>query len=96
VSVSDINPVGLQETADRVAALGARVHQQVLDASNAAAFETYAAAVAANFGVVHQIYNNAGIGAGRAFLDMSCATTSSCSASTYGASSTAPRRSSRT
>ncbi|MGW0191564.1 SDR family NAD(P)-dependent oxidoreductase [Streptomyces sp. NPDC003362] len=69
IAVSDVDPIGLQETTDKAAALGTRVHQQLLDVSDAVAFETYAHTVAEHFGVVHQIYNNAGIGAGRAFLD---------------------------
>jgi NAD(P)-dependent dehydrogenase (short-subunit alcohol dehydrogenase family) len=40
----------------------------VLDVSDAAAFDAYAQTIVQHFGVVHQIYNNAGIGAGRAFL----------------------------
>ncbi|KUN29262.1 hypothetical protein AQJ23_00255 [Streptomyces antibioticus] len=55
IAVSDVDPIGLRETAHQVAALGARVHQQLLDVSDAVAFETYAHTVAEHFGVVHQI-----------------------------------------
>jgi NAD(P)-dependent dehydrogenase (short-subunit alcohol dehydrogenase family) len=64
LAVSDVDDIGLGETADRARALGAEVHTARLDVSDRAEVETYAAAVAAHYGVVHQIYNNAGISGG--------------------------------
>ena len=65
LAVSDVDDLGLGETADRVKALGAEVHAAHLDVSDRAAVEAYASAVAEHFGVVHQIYNNAGVSGGR-------------------------------
>lgn len=71
LAVSDIDEVGLGETAQRVKALGAEVHSAPLDVSDRAAVEGYATAVAEHHGVVHQVYNNAGVaGGGRTVLDM--------------------------
>ncbi len=62
LAVSDRDPHGLQETVDELASRGVTVHSHTLDVSDRAAWETYAEAVVERFGVVHQIYNNAGIG----------------------------------
>ncbi|MFF8401224.1 SDR family NAD(P)-dependent oxidoreductase [Streptomyces sp. NPDC014846] len=70
LAVSDVDDLGLDETADRAKALGAEVHTAHLDVSDRAAVEAYTATVAEHFGVVHQIYNNAGIaGGGQSVLD---------------------------
>ncbi|MFF9351254.1 SDR family NAD(P)-dependent oxidoreductase [Streptomyces sp. NPDC014734] len=70
LAVSDIDDGGLGETADRARALGAEVHTAPLDVADRAAVESYAKTVAAHYGVVHQIYNNAGItGGGRTVLE---------------------------
>ncbi|SEE34095.1 Short-chain dehydrogenase [Streptomyces sp. 2231.1] len=70
LAVSDVDDRGMEETADRAKALGAEVHTAHLDVSDRAAVEAYAATVAEHFGVVHQIYNNAGIaGGGQSVLD---------------------------
>jgi NAD(P)-dependent dehydrogenase (short-subunit alcohol dehydrogenase family) len=61
LAVSDVNADGLAATAADLRARGTEVHEQLLDVSDRAAVEAYAAAVAGHFGVVHQIYNNAGI-----------------------------------
>jgi NAD(P)-dependent dehydrogenase (short-subunit alcohol dehydrogenase family) len=61
VAVSDVDDLGLGDTADRVKALGADVHAGHLDVSDRAAVQSYSAVVAGHFGVVHQVYNNAGI-----------------------------------
>ncbi|MFI6937779.1 SDR family NAD(P)-dependent oxidoreductase [Streptomyces sp. NPDC050418] len=71
LALSDVDEAGLGETADRAKALGADVHRARLDVSDRAAVVAYAAEVAAHHGVVHQIYNNAGIsGGGRTVLEM--------------------------
>ncbi|MDG6101733.1 SDR family NAD(P)-dependent oxidoreductase [Dactylosporangium aurantiacum] len=70
LAVSDIDEAGLAATAEQVKALGAEVRADRLDVSDRPAVEAYAAAVAGHFGVVHQVYNNAGVaGAGRGVLD---------------------------
>jgi NAD(P)-dependent dehydrogenase (short-subunit alcohol dehydrogenase family) len=61
LAVSDVNADGLAATAADLRARGTEVHEHLLDVSDRAAVEAYAAAVAGHFGVVHQIYNNAGI-----------------------------------
>lgn len=69
LAVSDVDELGLADTADRLRALGAQVHSAGLDVSDRQAVQAYAASVAAHFGVVHQVYNNAGIAAGGAVAD---------------------------
>lgn len=61
VAISDVNTEGLTETEDRLKAIGAPVKADRLDVTERAAFEAYADAVVEHFGVVNQIYNNAGI-----------------------------------
>ncbi|MGN6244835.1 MAG: SDR family NAD(P)-dependent oxidoreductase [Motilibacteraceae bacterium] len=70
LAVSDVNDDGLHETADGVRTLGGEPHLAVLDVSDRIAVEAYAAAVVEDLGVVHQVYNNAGIsGGGRTVLE---------------------------
>ena len=71
VAVSDIDDGGLAETAALIERQvpGAVAHQQHLDVADREAFLAYADAVAGQLGVVHQIYNNAGIASGRTVLD---------------------------
>lgn len=70
VAISDVNAAGLAETATAIERAGGETpHQQVLDVGDRAAFEAYAASVASHFGVVHQIYNNAGIAFSRPVLE---------------------------
>ncbi|MEV7502592.1 SDR family oxidoreductase [Streptomyces sp. NPDC093018] len=64
LALSDIDGTGLAETVAQVRSLGAEVHTARLDVSDRAAVESYATTVAEHFGVVHQVYNNAGIGGG--------------------------------
>jgi NAD(P)-dependent dehydrogenase (short-subunit alcohol dehydrogenase family) len=59
LALSDVNEEGLAATAALVP--GTQVHTARLDVSDRAAMTAYAADVAAHFGVVHQVYNNAGI-----------------------------------
>jgi NAD(P)-dependent dehydrogenase (short-subunit alcohol dehydrogenase family) len=67
LALSDVDAAGLEETAALVGAPD--VAAQVLDVSDREAVEGWAAHVAARFGVVHQIYNNAGIGFARPILE---------------------------
>lgn len=67
IAISDVNDENLAETARLLAEQlpAATVHQQHLDVAERDAFIAYADAVAGEFGVVHQIYNNAGIASGK-------------------------------
>jgi NAD(P)-dependent dehydrogenase (short-subunit alcohol dehydrogenase family) len=69
LALSDVDEAGLAETVRQAEALGAEVHAQRLDVSERDAWTPYAAAVAERFGVVHQIYNNAGIAHSRPVLE---------------------------
>ncbi|MGC2653445.1 MAG: SDR family NAD(P)-dependent oxidoreductase [Mycobacterium sp.] len=61
LAISDINEDGLTDTADQLQSLGAATHVQLLDVSNRNAVRAYATMVVEHYGVVHQLYNNAGI-----------------------------------
>ena len=69
LAVSDIDERQLADTAERARALGAGVHTARVDVSDRPAVEAYATAVAGHFGVVHQVYNNAGVAGGGTVLD---------------------------
>jgi NAD(P)-dependent dehydrogenase (short-subunit alcohol dehydrogenase family) len=71
LALSDLNQEALAQTARLVSAevSGAQVHSQPLDVSDNEAFGNYADIVADHYGVVHQLYNNAGIGGGRTILE---------------------------
>jgi NAD(P)-dependent dehydrogenase (short-subunit alcohol dehydrogenase family) len=71
IAISDVNDEGLAETARLLEeqAPRAAINQQHLDVADRAAFIAYAEAVAGEFGVVHQIYNNAGIASGKTIRD---------------------------
>lgn len=62
LAISDVNTAGLGDTEQRVKALGASVKADRLDVTDRARFLAYADEVNDHFGVVNQIYNNAGIG----------------------------------
>ncbi|MEU2002132.1 SDR family NAD(P)-dependent oxidoreductase [Rhodococcus sp. NPDC019627] len=61
LAISDMDTVGLAETARQVAALGAEVRSDHLDVTEREAVLAYADAVLAHFGTINQVYNNAGI-----------------------------------
>lgn len=69
LALSDVSEAGLAETADRARALGAAVHTARLDVSDREAFFRYARAVVDELGVVHQLYNNAGVASSGTVLD---------------------------
>jgi NAD(P)-dependent dehydrogenase (short-subunit alcohol dehydrogenase family) len=71
LALSDIDDSGLAQTAAQIAAEipAAPVHTQLLDVSDREATGIYADTVASHYGVVHQIYNNAGIGGSRTVLE---------------------------
>ncbi|AQA20775.1 NADH(P)-binding family protein [Rhodococcus sp. MTM3W5.2] len=61
LALSDFDSIGLAETVRQAEALGAEVRSDHLDVSQREAVLEYADAIAAHFGKVNQIYNNAGI-----------------------------------
>ncbi|WP_286929364.1 MULTISPECIES: SDR family NAD(P)-dependent oxidoreductase [Aeromicrobium] len=61
VAISDVDATGLAETAQALEALGATVRADHLDVSERERVLAYADEIAGHFGVVHQVYNNAGI-----------------------------------
>ena len=62
LAVSDTNDDALAETVEQVKAAGnAEIHSARLDVSDRTAFKAYASSIADRYGVVHQLYNNAGI-----------------------------------
>jgi NAD(P)-dependent dehydrogenase (short-subunit alcohol dehydrogenase family) len=69
VAISDVDEAGLAETARLLAPFGAEVHTTPVDVADREAVHAWADAVATHFGVVHQIYNNAGIASGHTILD---------------------------
>ncbi|HEY5980476.1 MAG TPA: SDR family NAD(P)-dependent oxidoreductase [Microlunatus sp.] len=73
LAISDVDETGLAETARIVRSSGAEVHTARLDVADREAVAAYANEVAAHYGVVHQLYNNAGVGIGRHVTEMSYA-----------------------
>jgi NAD(P)-dependent dehydrogenase (short-subunit alcohol dehydrogenase family) len=69
LAVSDIDEQGLAETGRALELLGAEVHSQRLDVSDRQAIHEYAGVVAGHFGIVHQVYNNAGVALSRAVTE---------------------------
>ena len=61
LALSDISNNGLQETVQLVQGSGVRVHAQLLDVADKDAVYAWADAVAAHFGKVNMIFNNAGV-----------------------------------
>jgi NAD(P)-dependent dehydrogenase (short-subunit alcohol dehydrogenase family) len=59
VAIADVDAAGLAGTTALLQ--GTEVHSAELDVADQAAFAAYALDVAAHFGVVHQLYNNAGV-----------------------------------
>ncbi len=71
LALADVDEAGLAQTAARARAMGAEVTTTVLDVSNREGVAAYAQATREHFGVVHQVYNNAGIASGgRTILDI--------------------------
>jgi NAD(P)-dependent dehydrogenase (short-subunit alcohol dehydrogenase family) len=69
LALSDIDETGLTETSRLARELGAEVHRARVDVADRAAVHAYADEVAAHFGGVDQIYNNAGIAFARSVLE---------------------------
>lgn len=71
LAISDVNEVGLAETATRAKDAGATdVHSAKLDVADRAAFTAYAADVVAHFGRVNLVVNNAGVALAGDFVDL--------------------------
>jgi NAD(P)-dependent dehydrogenase (short-subunit alcohol dehydrogenase family) len=69
VAISDVSVAGLDETASLLAGRGADAQRAELDVSDRLVVEEYAAVIAEHVGVVHQLYNNAGIAFSRSVLE---------------------------
>jgi NAD(P)-dependent dehydrogenase (short-subunit alcohol dehydrogenase family) len=69
LAISDVNEAGLAETESLLG--GVHVHRAFLDVSDREAVHAYADDVARHFGVVHHLYNNAGIAFRRPIVDTS-------------------------
>jgi NAD(P)-dependent dehydrogenase (short-subunit alcohol dehydrogenase family) len=61
LALSDVDVVGLGETARHARVIGATVHEQRLDVTDRDAVLEYADTVASEFGVVNIVINNAGV-----------------------------------
>lgn len=61
LAISDVDIEGLAVTEERLNAIGAPVKTDRLDVTEREAFAAYADAVKDHFGIVNQVYNNAGI-----------------------------------
>jgi short-subunit dehydrogenase len=61
LAISDIDTEGLSQTEDQIRQFGVRVKVDRIDVTERDRFLTYADEVKDHFGVVNQIYNNAGI-----------------------------------
>jgi len=71
VAVSDVNADGLAETVDLLKSAGAReIRSDHLDVADKAALDAYAADVAAGFGRVNVVVNNAGVALAGDFIDL--------------------------
>ena len=62
--LADVNQEGLQQTSQDAAALGAEVLSQLCDVRHGEQLESLSQAALQRFGVVHVVFNNAGVGAG--------------------------------
>ena len=70
VAICDVDEAGLRQTA---AQLPGEPHRATVDVSDRGAVEAWAADVADHHGVVHQIYNNAGVSSGHSILEITYA-----------------------
>jgi NAD(P)-dependent dehydrogenase (short-subunit alcohol dehydrogenase family) len=71
LAISDVDEVGLAEMAKHARLIGARVHEHRLDVTDRSAVLAYAERVAAEFGAVNLVFNNAGIAFTGDIADMS-------------------------
>jgi len=61
LAICDVDETGLAVTADAATWHGARVHTAHVDVADRHAVAAYASQVRDHYGVIHQLYNNAGI-----------------------------------
>jgi NAD(P)-dependent dehydrogenase (short-subunit alcohol dehydrogenase family) len=71
LAISDVNQIGLSETAAEVRALGRRVRQDRIDVADKERMRAYADEVFADFGRVNILVNNAGVALAGDFTDLS-------------------------
>jgi short-subunit dehydrogenase len=71
LALVDVNPAGLEETADRVRALGRKVSVHPADVAERARMERLPAEVVAEHGHVHVLVNNAGVSVSGQLVDQS-------------------------
>lgn len=70
IAITDINTVGLKETAKQAEAFGVKVTSQTLDVADRGAMEAWAAQVNKDHGSVNIIINNAGVALSATVEDM--------------------------
>ena len=73
LAISDIDADGLNETAGTCRDFGAEVHQAPLDVADRVAVFAYADTVAAHYGAVHLVINNAGVALAGDIADLTIA-----------------------
>ena len=61
LAISDIDESGLEQTASQVRKHSPKVHLARLNVADHAAIYSYREEVVSHFGIVHQLYNNAGV-----------------------------------
>lgn len=71
LAISDVSDAGLEQTRSVLGAAGVDVVAGRLDVADRDAVEAYAQQVRDHFGVVHQLYNNAGVATSRSLLELS-------------------------
>ncbi len=71
LALSDVNQVGLQETADALNLGSDRLITEAFDVADRDAFYAFAERVTGHFGAVHLVFNNAGVALGATVEDMS-------------------------
>ena len=71
LALSDVNQVGLQETADSLGLGGDRLITEAFDVADRDAFYAFAERVTGHFGAAHLVFNNAGVALGATVEDMS-------------------------
>ena len=71
LALSDVNQVGLQETADSLGLGSDRLITEAFDVADRDAFYAFAERVTGHFGAAHMVFNNAGVALGATVEDMS-------------------------
>ncbi len=71
LALSDVNQIGLQETADSLGLGSDRLITEAFDVADRDAFYAFAERVTGHFGAAHLVFNNAGVALGATVEDMS-------------------------